>query len=91
MIREHLEARLQETRRAIEEVDRHLLIGLNRRAALVRDIQDVKATLGKPVMDPARETYLNRLLVSQNAGPLSNEQVEILFDQIRDATMPEAP
>lgn len=84
----YLTTRLRETRDAIENCDRDILRAVNKRAKLVADVQAIKAELGMPIIDPARERYLNRTLGRLNTGPLAEHEIVHLFETIRDYTMP---
>ncbi|HKP77229.1 MAG TPA: chorismate mutase [Longimicrobiaceae bacterium] len=62
------QARLQELRERIQEID-HTLIGLiAERVGLAREIGDAKRELGLPTLDPAREA-----VVVRRAGELARE------------------
>lgn len=54
------EARLDELRRTIAELDAALIDVLARRLATAVEIGTVKANLGLPVLDPAREAEVVR-------------------------------
>jgi chorismate mutase len=58
--REELEARLEELRRRISEVDGELIRLVGERRDLALAIGEVKEALGLPTMDPAREAAVVR-------------------------------
>ena len=64
---EHDDARreLDELRARIAEVDRALIDGIAERLRIARRIGEVKALLGLPVMDPAREAEVVRRAASE--------------------------
>ncbi len=73
---------LNELRSKIDQLDEHLLKLLNKRAALAKQIGSVKKMQELPVHHPDRESRVIQNLVNQNQGPLSTEQVVLIFTQI---------
>ena len=73
---------LEQLRRQIDRIDSKLLQLLNRRAALVLRIGEVKKKHSLPVFDGKRElAVLNRLMRS-NPGPLSKKSIRDIFSGI---------
>lgn len=54
------DARLEELRRRITEVDEQLIRLIGERKELVLEVGEVKAALGLPVLDPRREAEVVR-------------------------------
>ena len=66
---------LSEARAAIDAIDDALIVSVNRRLELVRQLHDHKQTTGLPLRDPAREAAMVARLQSRNEGPLSDDGV----------------
>jgi len=62
------QARLQELRERIQEIDRTLIGMIAERVRLAREVGDAKRELGIPTLDPAREAAVVR-----HAGELARE------------------
>ena len=77
---------LARLRKAIDEVDRELLRGLNRRAELVQEVGVLKAGTGLPVYVPSRERELAASLRASNPGPFPDEGIAPVFREIVSAT-----
>lgn len=73
---------LNELRSKIDQLDEQLLQLLNKRAALAKQIGSVKKMQELAVHHPDRESRVIQNLVNQNQGPLSTEQVVLIFTQI---------
>jgi chorismate mutase/prephenate dehydratase len=76
---------IDDLRKKIDAVDRRLLAGLNRRAALVKRIGDLKTRTGQDFYIPHREKNILSGLSEQNRGPLSGESVESIFREVLNA------
>lgn len=78
---------LGEIREAIDEVDRELLVALNRRAELVCDVGKIKRSGERaPVYVAARERDLVDALKKLNPGPFPEEAIWPVFREIISAT-----
>ncbi len=75
--------RLLELRNRIDALDDQLLELLNQRGKLAQAVGHAKN--GAPIYRPEREAQVVRRLQAANAGPLSNESVELLFKEIMSA------
>lgn len=73
---------IPQLRRNIDRLDQTLLALLSQRAELVKSIGALKFEFGQPIFVPGRERQLLQELQSKNPGPLSNEAVEGLFQEI---------
>jgi chorismate mutase/prephenate dehydratase len=81
------QAELARLRAAIDEVDREILGRLNLRAALVKQVGELKARNGRtPVYVASRERDLIAALMRSNAGPFPDEGIQHVFREIISAT-----
>jgi chorismate mutase/prephenate dehydratase len=79
--------RLDELRAQIDVTDDDILRLLNRRAALVRDVGDLKSALDIPVYVPSRERAIAERLTSINTGPFPTESIRTVFQEIFSACL----
>ena len=75
---------LEKLRSRIDELDSELLKLLNERAKCVINIGKIKQKEKKDVLVPLREKELLDRLRTVNKGPLTDEMVIYLFQQIID-------
>lgn len=91
MENEETEARIEELRHRVDEVDRELIRILNDRARLVQEIVGIKGEVGKPLFDPRREEEILRRVAEENKGPIYDSSMreifEIILHRIRDLEM----
>jgi len=82
-----VEKRLEAIRKSIDELDLHLLELLSRRATLNQDVARIKTEGGEDHIfyRPEREAQLRRALVKANPGPLPDEEISRLFQEIVSA------
>ncbi len=73
---------LHEWRRRIDELDRTLVRLLNERAEYAMRIGEWKHERGMDIRVPARETEVLQNAVRWNPGPLGEEAIRRLFEQI---------
>ena len=82
------DARINELRSRVDEVDQELIRILNERARIVQEIVAIKAEAGKPLFDPKREEEILRRVAEENDGPIYDtsmrEIFEIILHRIRD-------
>lgn len=69
-------------REEITRVDLELLEAVNRRIELVQRLRERKLERGYPMVDGAREDWLVDRLVAANGGPISEDGVRRLAEQI---------
>ena len=71
----------------IDELDGELLALLNRRAALAKEVAGVKERAGESNVyyRPEREAEVRTALVELNQGPLADEEISRLFQEIISA------
>lgn len=77
---------LNELRRHIDTIDAEILALLNNRARLALQLGALKTRLGRSIHDPEREAALLVQLSQLNRGPLGEEAVKAVFDQILKIT-----
>ena len=75
---------LEKLRSRIDELDSELLKLLNERAKCVIKIGKIKQKEKKDVLVPLREKELLDRLLTVNKGPMKDEMVTYLFQQIID-------
>lgn len=80
------EAGLEALRQEIDAVDRSILAELNRRAALVRAVGDLKQRAATSVYRAARERDLVAALAAENPGPFPNGAIGPVFREIISGT-----
>ncbi|NWG87748.1 MAG: prephenate dehydratase [Hydrogenophilaceae bacterium] len=78
-----MEKQLEQLRAQIDALDDRLLGLLNERAKLAQAVGHVKG--GSLVYRPEREAQVLRRLTEANAGPMPNEAVRLLFQEVMSA------
>jgi chorismate mutase len=82
------QAKIEELRSRVDEVDRELIRILNERARIVQEMVEIKAQAGKPLFDPKREEEILRKVAEVNEGPIYDSSMreifEIILHRIRD-------
>lgn len=76
------EDRLTEIRGEIDAVDHELLRLFNKRAALSREVGQIKAADNSPVFKPLREMELLNRLAAENSGPLPENHLRAIWREI---------
>jgi chorismate mutase len=76
------DALTDELRSRIADQDRAILAAVNTRLRLVAQLKEHKRETGADFVDPEQEERLLQALVDANAGPLSEEGVRKLFEEI---------
>ena len=84
--RAEAEAKLEEYRLLIDDVDRRIVALLNERTAVVESIGRVKREAQLPVYEPKREEQVFANITSANHGPLTTQAVRGIFERIIDAS-----
>lgn len=69
-------------RKKIDEIDRSLVKLLNERARCVMEIGKIKRQNGLPIREPIREEEVFRKALEANQGPLDNEALRRVFENI---------
>jgi chorismate mutase len=83
---EEAQAKLEEYRLMIDDVDRRIVVLLNERTAVVENIGRVKREAQLPVYEPKREDQVFANITSANQGPLTTQAVRGIFERIIDAS-----
>lgn len=73
---------LEETRRAIDEIDTEILILLNRRAEMSLQIVRIKMQAGLPIEDPDREEMVLRRLVRESGGAIDDKALLRIYREV---------
>jgi chorismate mutase len=76
------QARVQELRERVDEVDRELIRALSERARIVQEIATIKAEAGVPLFDPRREEEILQRAVESNPGPIYDSSMRDIFELI---------
>jgi chorismate mutase len=74
--------RIVNLRSAIDTVDKRIIELLQERASLAREIGLVKKELGLPILDPAREGKILRMVSSGATGPMDTGQLVRIYEVI---------
>lgn len=75
--------KLEEKRNEIDAIDSHILVLLNRRAAIAKEIGILKTQAGLPLVDWVRESAIIQGLTQQNDGmELEDEAVGRIYERI---------
>ena len=72
-------------RKRIDEIDAQLVKLFNERARCAAEIGRIKAQKGLEIYNPDRERNILNHVCELNKGPLSNDMVQKLFEQIIEA------
>src|ERR1041384_4122222 len=76
---------LKALRDRIDAIDRELLAALNQRAALAKQVGELKKQEGSVVFRPEREAQVIDGLKAANAGPLTNDSIAPIWREIMSA------
>lgn len=76
------QARVQELRERVDEVDLELIRALSERAQIVQELATIKAEAGVPIFDPKREEEILRRAVEKNPGPIYDSSMREIFEFI---------
>jgi chorismate mutase len=73
---------LADWRKKIDAIDRELVRLLNERARCVTEIGKIKRANALPIQESNREQEVLKNVLDSNQGPLENEQLRRVFQQI---------
>ena len=76
---------LADWRGQIDEIDQEIVRLLNRRARCVLELAPLKRMNNIEVLDPDREQEVHHNLSEANSGPLRQDAVDRIFDEIMAA------
>ena len=78
------ETRLAACRAEIDELDRRLVALLNERTEIVERIGQAKKDAQMAVYEPKREEAVYANIAASNAGPMTNDALQRIFERIMD-------
>ena len=84
--RAHEDPVVRQLREQISDNDRAIVEAVNKRLKLVARLKEYKASRGFDFVDPDRESWMVSYLARANRGPLSQEGLESIFEEILDLT-----
>ena len=84
MTQDEAQAKLDEYRILIDEVDRRIVELLNERTRVVHEIGRVKREAQLPIYEPKREELVFANITAANQGPISAAGVKRIFERIID-------
>jgi chorismate mutase len=74
--------KLEESRKKIDLIDTEILILLNRRAEVSREIGALKLGAGLPIVDQGREDDIIRRIARENEGTMQDKTVVEIYRAI---------
>jgi chorismate mutase len=83
-VRQRGEARVDDLRRRIDQIDDQLMKLLNSRSACAVEIGRIKRQVGMPVYQPDREKWILDRAERNNPGPLDSGAVRRVFERVID-------
>src|SRR5512135_7363 len=83
-VRKRGEARVDDLRRRIDQIDDQLMKLLNSRSACAVEIGRIKRQIGMPVYQPDREKWILDRAERNNPGPLDSGAVRRVFERVID-------
>jgi chorismate mutase len=83
-VRQRGEARVDDLRRRIDQIDDQLMKLLNSRSACAVEIGRIKRQIGMPVYQPDREKWILERAERNNPGPLDSGAVRRVFERVID-------
>ncbi len=73
---------LPELRQEIDTLDEQLLELFNARASVALQVGEAKKQINLPIFAPEREAQIIAKMTAKNNGPLTNEQIQALFNLV---------
>ena len=73
---------LQENRKRIDSIDEQIVMLLNRRAAVVKQIGRMKSAAGMPVVDATREGEIYQRISAENFGHIDDAGLKRIYERI---------
>ena len=77
---------IKQLRQQISDTDRSIVDAFNARLRLVARLKGYKESRGIDFLDPEREEWMLQYLTRANRGPLSEDGLKELFDEVLDLT-----
>jgi chorismate mutase/prephenate dehydratase len=78
---------LSEHRKAIDQLDAHIVRLLNERTRHVLAIGDIKLKAGEEIYAPHRERAVFERVCGHNAGPITSEQLRAIYREIMSSAL----
>ena len=77
---------IKQLRQQISDTDRSIVDAINTRLRLVARLKTYKESRGIDFLDPEREEWMLQYLSRANRGPLSQDGLKELFEEVLDLT-----
>ena len=77
---------IKQLRQQISDTDRSIVDAINARLGLVARLKSYKESRGIDFLDPEREEWMLQYLARANRGPLSQDGLKELLEEILDLT-----
>ena len=77
---------IEQLRQQISDTDRSIVDAINARLGLVARLKSYKESRGIDFLDPEREEWMLQYLARANRGPLSQDGLKELLEEILDLT-----
>ena len=77
---------LEDIRNLLDRVDEEILVLLNKRPSLSKEIGKIKKEKNLPVFDPEREEEVIKKVIKKNKGPLKEKQLRSIYREILSAS-----
>ena len=79
--------KLASLRSKIDNIDKEIILFLNKRANLAQDVGKIKSRTGKGAYVPDREAQIYKNILDKNKGPLSSKALEAIYREIMSASL----
>ncbi len=79
--------RLTNLRKKIDKIDKEIVLLLNKRASLARNVGSLKRRTGKGVYVPDREAEIYKNISGKNQGPLSSNALKAIYREIMSSSL----
>jgi monofunctional chorismate mutase len=80
-----IDAKIEDLRKKIDQLDGEIIAKLNQRAEIVIAIKELKSQGHIPIFDPKREEEILERIAAVNTGPLYDDALKELYEQILHA------
>lgn len=81
-MKKELEEKINKLRKEIDQIDQQIVESLNERAKVVLAIRSLKKRAGLSVYDPKREEEIFNHLSLVNKGPLYNDDIRDIYEEV---------
>ena len=79
--------KLTKLRKKIDSIDKQIILFLNQRASIVKEVGRLKNRAGSDVYVPDREVEIYRNILKDNKGPLSERAVKAIYREIMSSSL----